>query len=116
MKRVPFRRPITLAATAAQTTEFEQAAAEDESTLGPAHPDTLNARGTLARGYPFCGRYAEAIALLEKNVPPVKSCLALITPTRCSPATTSPSATAQRGAPPTPSHCTSGMLPTSSGC
>jgi hypothetical protein len=36
MERAPFRRPITPAAMAAQTTEFEQTVAEDESTLGPA--------------------------------------------------------------------------------
>jgi hypothetical protein len=68
--RDPFSRPLSAEDLAAQTTLLEQAAAGNEASLGPQHPDTLAARGALARAYLFWGRSAEATALHEKNLPP----------------------------------------------
>src|SRR5262249_10553624 len=67
--RDPFSRPVSAEDLAAQTALLEQAAADSEANLGPQHPDTLAARGALARAYLFWGRSAEATALHEKNLP-----------------------------------------------
>jgi hypothetical protein len=67
--RDPFRRPISPESLAAQITLLEKAVAGAEGTLGPKHPDTLAARGDLANGYVFAGRFAEAITLHEQNRP-----------------------------------------------
>ena len=68
-ERGPFTQPISPSAIAGQITEREQAVADGEATLGPAHPDTLTARGALARAYQYLGRGAEAVELHEKNLP-----------------------------------------------
>ena len=46
----------------------EQLAADFERALGPDHPDTLNARNSLAIAYEDAGRTAEAIALHEQTL------------------------------------------------
>lgn len=42
-----------------------ESVAELERTLGPDHPDTLNARNNLAAAYQAVGRVADAIPLFE---------------------------------------------------
>jgi tetratricopeptide (TPR) repeat protein len=46
----------------------EPLTADLERTLGPSHPDTLNARNSLAAVYQAAGRAAEAIPLLEQTL------------------------------------------------
>ena len=46
----------------------EPLTADLERTLGPSHPDTLNARNSLAAAYQAAGRAAEAIPLLEQTL------------------------------------------------
>jgi hypothetical protein len=46
----------------------EQLLADLERVLGPGHPDTQNARNTLAAAYHAAGRVAEAIPLLQQSL------------------------------------------------
>jgi hypothetical protein len=46
----------------------EPLAADLERVLGPSHPDTLNARNSLAAAYQAAGRAAEAIPLFESTL------------------------------------------------
>jgi tetratricopeptide (TPR) repeat protein len=46
----------------------EPLVADLERTLGPDHPDTLNARNSLAAAYQAAGRAAEAIPLFERTL------------------------------------------------
>jgi tetratricopeptide (TPR) repeat protein len=46
----------------------EPLTADLERTLGPSHPDTLNARNSLAAAYKAAGRATEAIPLLEQTL------------------------------------------------
>jgi tetratricopeptide (TPR) repeat protein len=55
------RMPRAIAIGEPLTTDLER-------TLGPSHPDTLNARNSLAAAYQAAGRATEAIPLLEQTL------------------------------------------------
>ena len=75
--------------------------------LGPDHPDTLNARNSLAAAYQAAGRVAEAIPLFEQTLVGRERLLGPDHPDTLTSRTTSPPPTRTRAGSPRRSCCSS---------